>query len=126
MTSHYRAGANTERALVALAQADGALSWRVAGSKGLGYTDVLVASKWTGVLALNLKRSAWAPPDERVAMMRLADFGILPVLVCATVRPSRATVWRFLELTPALCSLARLSDRDATTTPPWSEAWLAR
>jgi hypothetical protein len=118
MTTAYRVGADLERAIVLRARADGALAWRVAGSKGEGATDIVIASMWTGLVALNVKRGRWAPPAERAAMVRLAEYGVLPVLVMADVRQGVTTQLLFQD-----CALEL---GDATLRAPWTAAWLER
>jgi hypothetical protein len=115
----YRLGASLELLVVERARADGALAFRCAGSKGEASTDVLIASRWTGILALNVKRGSWAPPAERVAMMRLERFGILPVLVRGYVTQGVRTVLEFLP-----CAGMALETKDVTTIAPWTQDWL--
>jgi hypothetical protein len=116
----YRLGASLELLVVERARADGALAFRCAGSKGEASTDVVVVSQWTGTLALNVKRGSWAPPAERIAMTRLAAYGVLPVLVRGYVLQGVRTVLEFLP-----CDGVALNTIDATTTAPWTQDWLA-
>lgn len=116
----YRLGAALELLVIQRAREDGALAWRCAGSKGEGGTDVVIVSQWTGVLALNVKRGQWAPPAERVAMLRLASYGVLPVLVRGYVSQGVRTVLEFLT-----CDSVELDWRHSTQIAPWTSDWLA-
>lgn len=114
----YKVGRAAETEVMLRARADGCIAWRCAGSKGELCTDVLVASVHTGVIALNVKRGCWAPPAERIAMLPMERFGVLPVLVHVDVVKGK------LRVRYKVCSRELVGP--ANTLPPWQPNWLAQ
>ena len=119
-TTPYQIGKRLEDYVVRRATEAGCDAWRIGGSKGARATDILVASEWTGILALNVKRGTWAGPTERLAMTPLYRHGILPLLVMANPVPGMVTVLYF--------RVVELDGRAGGVREdvPWSEGWLAK
>lgn len=116
--ARYRAGADAERALVALARGAGLAAHRAPGSKGLA--DVFVIRRVKRAMppeiwAVNVKRNAWPPMSEREAMWNYwPTFGVMPVLARLTTEAGAESMWTFR--TVGRYGVAS----DEKGLPPWS------
>jgi hypothetical protein len=112
-------GDSDERTLLKMARSDGLLVIRSAGS--LGPADLLAlapaldpARELSQVYALNVKRGAWAGPDDRRAMAALHRYNVRPWLCrCDTSGSGGRRAWSYRYVNVA-GGMGEVDD-----LPPW-------
>lgn len=112
--ANYHKGAADERRVRTLLEADGYMVIRAAGS--LGAADLVAIGDVSRghVYALNVKRSVWAPPADRVAMVAVwwpCSVRCLLVRVLA-VRRRLEVAWREVHEAGAMS--------EVEAWPPWA------